>query len=142
MVEKSRKEKLDDVFQEYKEIWKQLSFLFVAGVIILLVGIILGSNFLSYLGVALLKGSFIGIFLGIYLGFSLGWIVPIVINLFLGVYIAFILFGTPEAVFASYISPAIGGLTGWYSSRRRIFLDKGAESDYFKNKRSLFSDNK
>ncbi|MGM0404582.1 MAG: hypothetical protein ACQEQM_00375 [Thermoplasmatota archaeon] len=142
MDEKSKIERINDVFQKYTEIWKQLSFLFVVGIVTLIVGIILGSNYISFLGIALLIGSFTGIFFGVYFGFSLGWIVPIIINLFIGVYLAFVLFGTHEAVFASYVSPIIGGLTGWYSSRRRIFLDGGAESDFFKNKRSLFSDNK
>lgn len=141
MDEKPRSEKLKDVFGKYKGIWRDIYFLFVIGLVTYLFGFFFGSNYVSFFGIALLMGSFIGIFFGIYLGLTLGWIVPFVINLFLGVYLAFLLFGTPEAVFASYITPAIGGLVGWYSSKKRIFIDKGIEAEYYKDKGTLFSNN-
>ncbi len=141
MAEKSRTEKLKDVFQKYKNIWTQLYFIFIMGFAVLIIGWFLGSNYLTFFGIALLLGGFIGVFFGIYLSMNLGWMVPFVLNLFLGVYLALYLFGTREAVFASYVFPAIGGLIGWYASKKKIYLDKGIEAEFYQNKHSLFHNN-
>jgi len=139
MAEKSRKEKLKDVFIKYKEIWTELYYVLIIGFAVFILGIVFGSNYISFLGIALLIGSFIGIFFGIYLGMNLGWMVPFVINLFLGVYLALLFFSVSEVVFASYVFPAIGGIIGYIASKKRIFLDQGIEAEYYKNKRSYLS---
>lgn len=131
MSEISKLKLLKNVFKDYKSIWIESCLLYITGILIIFLGYFVDLDYTILLGIMIIVGSFVGVFFGLLLGHNIGWVVSLSLNLFLGVYIAYYLMGAHEIVFASYISPIIGGLTGWYASKRKIYIDKGIEVEYF-----------
>ncbi len=140
MQEMTKTEKFKHIFKEYRSVWLESCLFYIAAIMIIILGYIVELDYTILLGIIILVGSLVGVFFGLLLGHNTGWVVSLALNLFLGVYIAYFLMGAHEIVFASYISPIVGGVIGWYASRKKIFIDKGAESQYFKE--SLFNYNK
>ncbi|MFO7792202.1 MAG: hypothetical protein R6W73_04360 [Candidatus Saliniplasma sp.] len=133
-------ERLTNVFQNYKRIWAEGLLICAIGGVASLIGLFIGLTYLSLFGAILLLGVLIGVFFGLLLGSILSWVVSVIVCLFLSVYLAYFLMGAPEAVFASYFTPIVGGLASWYSSRKKVFLDEQIEAEYYKD--SWFSLNK
>ncbi|MFO7991059.1 MAG: hypothetical protein R6U61_02050 [Thermoplasmata archaeon] len=120
-------EKFDEVQRRIESKWQQermvsmmwLSILLVS-LLTLLIGHSSGYQLVAAVGASVFAASFVGLAAGFLWLNPFGWIIGVLMGMFAGVYFTALFSDLSGLFFASYISPVVGVVAGYWSGRNGV----------------------